>query len=222
MNLKYLNYLILFVFFSMPVQAKLYKWVDENGQTHFGDKVPARYLIKEHEELNEQGATLKKHDAAETEEQRAEKRRQLRLQKEQEKKAQEQAKRDRVLLDTYTTERDLIAARDARLDAVASQMQLSESIIEDAKRKLEATEKQITNIKATGREVPKNISDKMKREERQLATQKNIAQGHKDRQQKITVQFDEYLSRFRELKARQKELKEEREARRRAELGLEP
>jgi hypothetical protein len=212
---------MFFLVCSLPVHAKMYKWVDENGQTHFGDKVPARYLKKEHKELNEQGATIKTHDAAETEEQIAEKRRQERLRKEEEKKAEAQAKRDRVLLDTYTTERDLVAARDARLDAVASQMQLSESIISDAERKHEATEKQITQIKATGREVPKNISDKVVREEKQLAIQQKIAQGHKERQQQIITQFDGYIDRFRELKAEQKRVKEEREARRRKELGLE-
>lgn len=222
MKLKCLHYLMLIMFFSLPAHAKLYKWVDENGQTHFGDKIPARYLAKEHKELNAQGATVKTHDAAKTEEELVEQRRQERIKREEEKKATEQAKRDRVLLDTYTTERDLIAARDARLDAVASQMQLSESIIEDAERKLELTEKQITNIKASGREVPKNISDKMLREERQLATQKEIAQGHLDRQQKITVQFDEYISRFRELKEQKQRIRDEREARRRKELGLEP
>lgn len=220
MNLKCLPYLILIMFCSLPAHAKLYKWVDENGQTHFGDKIPAKYIAKEHEELNAQGATVKKHDAAKTEEELAEMRRQERIKKEEEKKAKEQAKRDRVLLDTYTTERDLVAARDARLDAVASQMQLSESIIEDAERKLELTEKQITNIKAGGREVPKNISDKMLREERQLASQKEIAQGHLDRQQKITEQFDGYISRFRELKAEQQRRKDAREARRKKELGL--
>lgn len=221
MNHKYLYFSLFFILCSVPAQAKLYKWVDENGQTHFGDKIPTQYLSKEHKELNEQGATIKTYDAAETEEERAEKRRQERARKEEEKKAKLQAKRDRVLLDTYTTERDLIAAKTARLDAVASQMQLSESIIADAERKLEATEKQMTAIKASGRKVPKNISDKMVREEKQLATQRKIARGHLEREQKINTQFDGYIERFRELKANQRRIRDEREARRRSELGLE-
>ena len=220
MNHKYIYFSLLFILCSVPAQAKLYKWVDENGQTHFGDKIPTQYLSKEHKELNEQGATVKTYDAAETEEERAEKRKQERARKEEEKKAKLQAKRDRVLLDTYTTERDLIAAKTARLDAVASQMQLSESIIADTERKLEMTEKQITRIKASGREVPKNISDKMVREEKQLATQRKIARGHLEREQKINTQFDGYIERFRELKANQRRVRDEREARRRSELGL--
>jgi len=223
MNQKYLTYLLFVVMIiSLPAQAKMYKWKDENGQTHFGDKIPAQYLKKEHHELNEQGATIKQYDAAETEEQIAARRQKERIAREAKKKADIQAKRDRVLLDTYTTERDLVAARDARLDAIGSQMQLSESIIADAEKKLDLTEKQMTQIKAAGREVPKNIKDKMSREEKQLATQKKIASDHKERQEKITQQFDGYIERFRELKENQQRIKDEREERRRKELGLDP
>ena len=168
MNQKYLTFILFLVMvFALPAQAKMYKWKDENGQTHFGDKIPAQYLKKEHKELNEQGATVKQHDAAETEEQLAERRQKERIAREEKKKAENQAKRDRVLLDTYTTERDLTAARDARLDAVGSQMQLSESIIADTEKKLDLTEKQVTQIKAQGREIPQNIKDKISREEKQ-------------------------------------------------------
>lgn len=220
MNRKCSHFLLLLLLCSLPAQAKLYKWVDENGQTHFGDKVPNQYLNKEHKELNQQGATVNTWPPAETEEQRLEKLKSDRVRKEEQKQAELKAKRDRVLLDTYTTERDLVAAKTARLDAVASQLQLSESLIADTERKLEATEKQITAIKASGNKVPKNISDKMVREEKQLVTHRKIAQGHLDRRQKINTQFDGYIERFRELKAEKQRIKDEREARRRKELGL--
>ena len=132
----------------------------------------------------------------------------------------QQAKFDRVLLDTYTTERDLDAALKARLDAVESQLQLSESIIADAKRKLDITDKQVTRIKAGGKEVPKNIIDKMKGEEKQLKTYQEVAASHEKRKQEINVQFKSYIERFRELKANQKRIKEEREARRKEAMGL--
>ena len=68
--------------------------------------------------------------------------------------------------------------------------------------------------------MPKNIHDKMAREEKQLATQEKIAQGHIERQQQITQQFDAYIKRFRELKAEKQRVKEEREARRKEALGI--
>lgn len=222
MSQKLIPLLLLSMFCSLPAHAKMYKWVDENGQTHFGDKIPTRYLNKEHKELNEQGATIKKHKAAETEEQKLERLREEHAEKERQKLIEEQARRDREIMDTYTTERDLVAAREARLDAVASQLQLSESIIKDAQRKLDLTEKQISQIKASGRAVPQNISDKMEREQKQLETYKKVAAGHMENRDKINQQFDAYLKRFRELKADQQRIKQEREARRRKELGLDP
>lgn len=222
MNYKLMPFFLLLIVCSLSAQAKMFKWKDEEGNTHFGDRIPEKYLSKEHKELNEQGAVVETHDEikAETAEQRKERFRLERVKREEEKKAKEQAKQDRVLLDTYTTERDLDAALKARLDAVGSQLQLSESIIADAKRKLDLTEKQITRIKASGREVPKNISDKMRREEKQLKTHEKIASDHQQRKQEISKQFNAYIKRFRELKAEQKRIKEEREARRKEVLGL--
>lgn len=129
--------------------------MDENGQTHFGDRVPNRYLSKEHKELNEQGATVKQYKAAETEGQRLEKLRLERIEKEKQQAIEVQARRDREILDTYTTERDLIAARDARLDAVGSQLQLSESIIKDAQRKLKRLKNRSHRSRYRGAKYPR-------------------------------------------------------------------
>ncbi len=222
MKHKLLPLFALLFICSSPVHAKMYKWVDEEGHTHFGDRIPDQYLTKEHKELNEQGAVVEEHEEikVETKEERKEKKRLERIEKEKQKKAKEQAKQDRVLLDTYTTERDLDAALKARLDAVDSQLQLSESIIADAKRKLDLTEKQITRLKAGGKEVPKNILDKMQGEEKQLKIHQEVAAGHQKRKQEITEQFEAYIKRFRELKAEQQIVREKREARRREALGL--
>jgi hypothetical protein len=62
---------VMSVCFAASAQSGLYRWVDENGTVHYGDKVPAKYLKKEHDELNEQGTTIKKHDRAMTAEERA-------------------------------------------------------------------------------------------------------------------------------------------------------
>jgi hypothetical protein len=207
-------FLTLLMISTMSVQAKMYKWVDENGQTHFGDKIPAQYLDKGHKEMSEQGTTIKKVDAAPTQEEKIEMKKQAKLKKEEENKIKEQKKQDRVLLDTYTTERDLTAARDARLEAVEAQVLLSESILKDAGRKLGQTKKQIANIKSHGNEVPKNVSDKITKEKNQLATYEKVAEGHRERKKKIMEQFDGYIKRFRELKAESNRIKEERKARR--------
>lgn len=206
------------------VQAGLYRWVDENGNVHYGDKVPARYLKQEHDELNEYGTTVKKHDRAMTAEERAEKQRQEAERKRLENEKRAQALRDRVLTDTYTTERDLIAARDARLDAIDSQLQLSRDIIQSSKEKVAKTEKVIEQIKASGKMVPEATYAKLEREKLQLATQKGVQEGHQIKRDEVIEQFDGYIKRFRELmeeKQRKREAYSKRKAaRERQQMGL--
>ena len=149
---------------AFSAQAKMYKWVDENGQVHFGDKIPPKYLVKQHEELNEQGVTTKVREAAKTPEEKAEEKRLERERKKAEILEKRKKARDRVLLDTYTTERDLIVARDSRLDAVNSQIKLAETIISDSNKKIESMEKQVVQIKASNREVPIELYDRIDRE----------------------------------------------------------
>lgn len=208
------------VFLGMPAQAKLYKWKDENGQIHYGDKVPARYLKGERKELNEQGAVLKTIDRAKTPEEREEQRRLDAIAKQEALKVKEKRKQDRVLLDTYTTERDLIIALDARIDAVNSQIQLSESIIESAKHKLERTENRIEQIKMRNREVPKDVYAKLKREQQQLDTHRKVADGHKLKRESIKKQFNGYIARFNELMLIKQKRRKAAEERRKAEAAV--
>ncbi len=208
------------------VQAGLYRWVDEHGNVHYGDKVPPKYLKQEHDELNEQGTTVKKHDRAMTAEERAEKNRQEAERKRLENEKRAQALRDRVLTDTYTTERDLVAARDARLDAIDSQLQLSRDIIESSKQKVEKTAKIIEDLKAAGRMVPEATYAKLEREKLQLATQQGVQKGHQIKREEVIAQFDGYIQRFRELMEEKQKKREaynrRKAAREREAMGLSP
>jgi hypothetical protein len=190
---------VLSLLFAPVVDAKMYKWVDENGQVHYADKVPTQYLKKHREELNEQGTTVKDFKRALTEEEKAELMRKENERKKAEKIKLEQQRRDRILTDTYTTERDLVAARDARLEAIDSQINLAESIVRDSTNKVESTEKLIAQLKAQGKQVPDATYAKLEREHRQLATQKNVAEKHRMKRTQIVEQFDGYIQRFREL-----------------------
>ena len=189
---------------SLSTQAKMYKWVDEEGQMHFGDRIPPKYMVKEHQELNESGVVTKRKEAAKTAEQKAEDRR-LEYQRKKAAAVEKKKKqRDRVLLDTYTTERDLIVARDSRLEAVGSQVQLAETIIADSNKSIESLEKQVTQIKASNREVPADVYQRIESEKEQVAVQSKVMESHKKRQEDIATQFNGYIERFKVLKAEQK------------------
>ena len=189
---------------SFSAHAKLYRWIDEYGQMHFCDKIPPKYLVKEHDVLNEQGVRVKHREAAKT---AAEKAEEKRLKKEKDKAAliaRKKKQRDRVLLDTYTTERDLIVARDSRLDAVGSQIKLAETIIRDSNKKIESMENQISQIIASNRDVPMDLYDLVDTEKQQVAVQTRVMENHIKRREEISAQFNDYIERFNALKAEEK------------------
>ena len=186
---------------AFSAQAKMYKWVDEHGQMHFGDKIPQKYLVKEHEELNERGMRVKHKEAAKNPKQKAEEQRLEQERKEAALEAQKKKKLDRVLLDAYDTEDDLLAARDSRLEAVASQIQLSETFIKRSNKKIKSMEEQVAEIKISGREVPDNLYVSLKNEQQQVATQTRVMQSHKKRRDEISEKYNDYIKRFREAQA---------------------
>ena len=187
---------------SFLVQAKMYKWVDENGQMHFGDKIPQKYQEKEHEELNDRGVSMKHLAAAKSPEEKAEERR---LEKERQKVAlaeEKQKKLDRELLDIYSTERDLVIARDTRLDAIATQVKMSESIIKTSNKKIESMEKQVVNIKASKRKVPIDLYNRIDSEKQEITVQNRVMLKHKKRSKEILEKYNGYIERFRVVRPR--------------------
>ena len=208
MRFSFLPLAILLASSPFSAQAKMYKWIDDEGQMHFGDKIPTKYLVKEHDELNEHGVQIKHKAAAKTAAEKAEEERLKREQKKADLIAKKKEQRDRVLLDTYTTERDLIVARDSRLDAVDSQVNLAETIISDSNKSIAAMKKQIVQIQASKREVPLDLYDKLESEKHQVIVQTRVMEKNKKRRDEIARQFNSYIERFKVLKAEQKAKRE--------------
>ena len=146
---------------SMNVDARLYKWVDENGNVHYGDRLPASQVGKHHEELTSSGVKAKENKRQKTQEElRAELATRAAEQIEEEaikRKEAEQSRKDQILLDTFTEERDIIIMRDERLGAIDSNIQITGSYNEQLKEQLESTQTNIDNLEKGRREVPKNL-----------------------------------------------------------------
>ena len=51
--------------------APLYKWVDEQGVTHYGDHIPPEYAAQEQQVINSQGVEISRLEAQKTPEQLA-------------------------------------------------------------------------------------------------------------------------------------------------------
>jgi len=200
-----------FLFLSCA-HAGLNKWVDEKGQVHYGDRIPAKYLGKEHSQLNEQGVTLRTSKALKTDEEISAEESSRKLKAAEDKKrlikARKQALRDRVLLDTFTTESDLSLARDARIEAIDSQISLAETLIKNDEKKLANVKTRIETIEKSGRKVPENLHKEVISVGRQIENNYAFIEDRNNERDEIFKTFKQDVSRFRQLKKEKKERQE--------------
>lgn len=116
--------LCLLCAFSAQAANPTYRWVDEQGQVHYGDAIPSQQAGMGHTELDKQGRVLKQAPrtrySAEEQRQRAQEAAQR---EEQKRQQQAQARHDRALLSTYTSEREIDLTRDRAIELERSAMQ---------------------------------------------------------------------------------------------------
>ena len=190
------------------VQAGLNKWVDEKGNVHYGDRVPADYLKKEHSLLNEQGVTLSTKKAMKTDEELEAEKKQLAIKAKEDTlrliAEKKQALHDRMLLDTFTTERDFILAIEARIDTVNSQISLAETLIKNDEKRLNDVKLHIKTIQSSGRTPPQNLHKEVTTISYQIENNYAYVEDKTNERTEIQATFEKDLKRYRQLiKAKQ-------------------
>lgn len=106
--------------------AATYRWVDESGRVHYGDKIPPQYAGQGHSELNSQGRVTRRVEGAAnsvTERQRRE-REAARLEAEAQAALQRQ-RQDSALLATFSNVTEI---EQARVRALSQELALLESL----------------------------------------------------------------------------------------------
>lgn len=180
--------------------GKLYKWVDENGQIRYGDRVPPQYAKKSNETLNKQGVVIDSKAAAKTKEQFAEEQRLADIKAEQERKRQEQARLDRILLDTFTNEDEMILTRDGKIEAIEAVIRVTKSRTEKLKKRLAQQKLSAANLERAGKAIPEKMQQEIREARRQIHYNTDYVANRRKAQKAIRKQFEEDIKRFRTLK----------------------
>ncbi len=186
----------------VPAQAgKLKKWVDENGQVQYGDHIPPQYAKKSSQTLNSQGIVVQTRAAAKTPEQIAEEARQAKLRAEQERKQQEQARKDRILLDTFTNEDEMVMTRDGKIEAIEAIIRVTNGRIQKIKERLSTQKQRAARMERAGKPVPESVTKQIHEARDQIRQNIEYIENRRHEQQAIRDKFELDINRFRELKA---------------------
>ncbi len=176
------------------------KWVDENGVTHYGTSIPPQYVDQAHEELNERGFSIKRVDRAKTPEEIARERELEALRREQQRIVEEQRARDRILLNLYRTEDDLILVRNGKLAQIDAQIRLKKAHIEQLRRQLSKWQAQAAARERKGLKPTAKQQENLRNIQQQMEnTYAGIVEREADKK-RITAQYQRELDRFRQLK----------------------
>ena len=134
--------LLLLAMFMMAMSAAradgktLFRWVDEKGQVHFGDKVPPQESKQGRETLNKHGTVTKvvprELSGAELEQAQA----RLAAKKAAEEAQLQRLAYDRYLLISFTSVADLQSAREERLTALDARIGLTQTSVLDIEKTL--------------------------------------------------------------------------------------
>jgi hypothetical protein len=115
---------------------RAYRWVDDAGVTHYGDRVPPEHAGTELSVLNEQGVKINTVEGTKTPEQLAKEAREREVRAKQIEKRDAALLRDRVLLSTYLSVEEIEALRDRRMELVDGQMRIIQIYLDNLREKL--------------------------------------------------------------------------------------
>lgn len=185
--------------------AKLYRWVDDEGNVHFTDRIPADQVDKGRTELNERGLAVEQVEAAKSPEELAKEAELERLRREQQRVRELQEAEDQVLLRSYHSVDDMLLSRDGKLNAVDVMIGVSERNNKLLKDKLAEQEKQAANLERSGKPIPPPLQDQIGDTRNSLKEGYAAILRHQEQKAEIRDAYDRNLRRFRELKHLQAE-----------------
>lgn len=192
---------VLLAAFATSVQAgTIKKCKDESGQWHYGDDAASACANSKVIEMNSSGFTKQVIDAPPTASDLDEFRKKQAAEEEARRKAAEQKKYDKTLLDTYAVEEDIIYARDRQIAQLNNSIKSGEETLKSLTAARDRMRAAATEEKEAKGKVSKSTLTNLQRSEKQVEQHsENLAKKRKE-VEAIRARFAADLKRYRELK----------------------
>ncbi len=168
-------------------------WKNKDGVRECGQFVPPEYAQQRIEIINERGIVVDVIEAAKSREQ-------LAREAAERRRRAEQKRRDEILLNTFTTERDIELARKSRIQAIESIIAITNSNTRSLKANLAKVQKRAADFERSGETPPKELFEEMESLKRQIKDNQDFVAKKQRDIIALEKRFDADLKRFRELK----------------------
>jgi hypothetical protein len=182
-------------------ESKVFRWVDVDGQVHFGDSIPVEYADLPKAVLNGHGVTVDNLKGKKTDEEREADRiaAELMVVKEMQQRA------DIALLATYLTVEEILMHRDRRVELFQAQSRVTELYLSNLARRMETLRGDAANYKPYSENndapmIPESLANHIRQTKETIDRhQRNLRKFQSD-EQRIISRFAGDISRFKTLK----------------------
>jgi Domain of unknown function (DUF4124) len=176
----------------------LYKWVDKDGVTHYGDHVPPEYASQEQHVLNARGYEINHLDAQKSADQAA-------ADEQRKLDADQRQLRDKNLLNTYASVQEIERLRDQRLTLLADQVKVTNQFLETLngrmnKMRADSMRYRPYNNDPKAPSMPDQLAEDLVRLSADMRTQEQNLKQKRSEEATMSIQFESDIDRFKELK----------------------
>lgn len=186
---------------SLSASAATYKWLDEQGNPHYSDRIPPEQVQLKHFRLDEQGREVEIIEGAKGPERLKREQQLKRLRAETARLLGEQRNRDISLLRTYGSEAEMHLALNDQIGQMDASIHILEKYRGRHMENLRTQEKRAADLERQGQEVTASVLKAIEDERHQIVGYDDKIRSLEDKKRIITTHFTKDMERFRSLKA---------------------
>ncbi len=195
-----LSLIILFIGMPLFAEKSTYKWKSKDGSTQYGDQVPPEESKKAYDVYNSRGNRIKSISRTKTQEEYQIEDKRLRRLRILKKIAIQKLKEDQRLLRLYPNEDAVIHARDERISAIQNGIALSADVLKLYQGNISSLRKSAAEHERARKPIPLTVKRRIASYRKMLQEIETSISAGKIKQQKIRLNYEKILSRYREIK----------------------
>lgn len=171
--------------------AKLYKWVDDNGETHYGEVVPPEYADRDKTQLDAKGFKIKekpKNSNADSS-----------VKTPEEQAAIDRRRKDNALLNTFSNEKEIDLARDRNLQQVEARISGIEIQLKTAKGSQNGYSQELARLQQAKKKVSESLQSDVDDANARVSELESDLKEAQDKAAAVRAAFEADKARFHEL-----------------------
>ncbi len=183
---------------SMPAFADTYKWVDNQGVTHYSETLPPEYANKNRQILNKSGVVIRTQDVLTPEERRAKEEESAKVRAEA-AATRDQRRYDKSLVDSYSSVDEIELAKSRSMQQLDAGISSINSQIAMVKNHLSDVQKEVADRHKANKKVPQFMLNEIRESQDRLNSLQLDLANSKAKRAAAQARFDSEKARYKEL-----------------------